>query len=169
MLDTLASNNYIHCDYKLDNVAYENPDEMNVILIDYDITTLQQLVPTNKLINFYDNKVYTMDVSSSYPPMYISNNLPLQFPINVFFKLPLSYWDKYSIGGLVNIIKNLNIKYNFETIKLPPKLSNGKVLVLMSQHMIHYLRLNDITYDTIPTYTELYNIFSYLNDNDLIV
>lgn len=168
MLYTLASNNYIHCDYKLDNVAYENPDEMNVILIDYDITTLQQLVPTNKLISFYDNKVYTMNVSSSHPPMYISNNLPLQFPINVFFKLPLSHWDKYSIGGLVDIIKNLNIKYNFETIKLPPKLSNGKILVLMSQHIIHYLRLNETTYDTIPTYSELYNIFSYLYENNLV-
>ena len=168
MLDILASNGYIHCDYKLDNVAYENPDEMNVILIDYDITTLQQLVPTNKLISFYDNKVYTMYVSSTYPPRYIKNDLPLKNPINVFYKLPLYQWDKYSIGGLIDIIERLEIQYNFEKIKLPPILSNGKILVLMSQDIIHYLKLNDTTYDTIPTYSELYNIFSYLYENNLV-
>jgi hypothetical protein len=169
MLDTLASNGYIHCDYKLDNVAYENPDDMNVILIDYDITTLQQLVSTNRLIKFTnDNKVNTIFVSSTYPPMYISNNLPLTYPINVFFKLPLSIWDKYSIGGLINIINTLNIKFNFDTIKIPHELSNGKIDVLMSRHIVHFLRLNDTTYDTIPTYKELYSIFNYLNNNGFI-
>lgn len=169
MLNALASNGYIHCDYKLDNVAYDNPDEMNVILIDYDITTLQQLVKTNKLIQFtHDNMVNTIVVSSTYPPMYISNNLELKYPINVFFKLPLSKWDKYSIGGLIDIINTLNIKYNFDTIKIPPELSNGKVDVLMSRHIVHFLKLNDTTYDTIPTYKELYNIFTYLYDKRFI-
>ena len=88
--------------------------------------------------------------------------------MNVFFKLPLSLWDKYSIGGLINIIDTLNIKFKFDTIKIPLELSNGKIDVLMSRHIIHFLRLNDTTYDTIPTYKELYSIFNYLNDNGFI-
>jgi len=169
MLDILASNNYIHCDYKIDNVAYENPDEMNVILIDYDITTLQQLVTTNRLIKFYpDNNVKTIYVSSTYPPVYISNYEPLQFPINVSFKLPLFYWNKYSIGGLVQIINSLNIEYNFNTILIPNELSNGKVTYLTPDRITDFLRLNDTNYDNIPTYTELYKIFTYLIDNNYI-
>jgi hypothetical protein len=169
MLDILASNNYIHCDYKIDNVAYENPDEMNVILIDYDITTLQQLVTTNRLIKFYpDNDVKTIYVSSTYPPVYISNYEPLQFPINVSFKLPLFYWNKYSIGGLVQIINSLNIEYNFNTILIPNELSNGKVTYLTPDRITDFLRLNDTNYNNIPTYTELYKIFTYLIDNNHI-
>lgn len=170
MLDILQSKGYIHCDYKLDNVAYDNPETMNVILIDYDISTLQPLVPTNKLISFSrDNMVNTIDVSSTFPPMYISNNLPLRVPLNVFFKLPLYKWDKYSIGGLINIIETLNIKYNFELISIPPELSNGKVKNIGPKHIITYLQLKNTDYDMIPTYKELHNIFTYLKDGGHIV
>jgi hypothetical protein len=145
-------------DYKIDNIAYENPDLMNVILIDYDITTLQKLIQSNSAIKFNtNNTVSYIDATSTYLPKYIND------------ALPLSKWDKYSIGGLINIIDYLDIKFNFVSIKIPPDLSNGKINTLNVSSIIYDLKLEDYEYDNIPTYEELYNIFDYLNINGSIM
>jgi hypothetical protein len=158
MLNILASHSYIHMDYKIDNIAYENPDLMNVILIDYDITTLQKLIQSNSAIKFNtNNTVSYIDATSTYLPKYIND------------ALPLSKWDKYSIGGLINIIDYLDIKFNFVSIKIPPDLSNGKINTLNVSSIIYDLKLEDYEYDNIPTYEELYNIFDYLNINGSIM
>lgn len=169
MLDYLASNNYIHCDYKIDNIAYDDPETMNVVLIDYDITTLQPLVQSNPKFTFDDNNnVNALYVSSTYPPTYIRGSSPIEFPVNVEYKLPLQQWDKYSIGGLVDIIESLNITYNFSKITLSPGLTNGKIRDLISSNVVDSLKLNSINYKSIPTYKQLYDIFRYLNNNNYI-
>ena len=163
MLHILSTNNYIHCDYKIDNVAYDDPEKMNVVLIDYDITTLQPLVQSNTNFVFdANNNVNTLYTSSTYPPMYISGELPLEYPINVTYKIPLKQWDKYSIGGLIDIIVSLNISYRFDTIIIDQTLTNGKITKLNSRDMIHSLKLNDKSYYAIPTYEEILNIYFYL-------
>jgi serine/threonine protein kinase len=158
MLNYLASKGYIHCDYKIDNVAYDSPEKMNVILIDYDITTLQKLTPTNKYFAYNsDNTVSYLMASTTYKPNYLTKSLPL------------SKWDKYSIGGLAQIIRSLNIRYNFNTLRIDSNLSNNKITIISSLDMVRSLNLLSKDYNNIPTYTELHTIFSYLHNNRYIM
>ena len=164
MLKFLADKKYIHCDYKLDNVAYDNKETMNVILIDYDITTLQQLVKSNPqiLLDRY-GKITGINAPSTYTPKYIFGNT--QFAL---YNVPLHKWDKYSIGGLINIIESLNIEYKFDLLSIDPNLSMGKIHMLDRKYIIMSLNLYDTSYDDIPTYQELENIFIYLRDNNYV-
>ena len=166
MLDYLSSMGYIHCDYKIENVAYDSLEKMNVILIDYDITTLQPLLKTNTNFRFDVNgNVTKLSVTSTFPPAYISKTRSLSDVI----KLPLKLWDKYSIGGLVDMIDNLNIDYNFDELKLDSSLSNGKIKNVLSRDILYSLKLTSNNYNDIPTYKELYEIFNYLVSNNYII
>jgi serine/threonine protein kinase len=169
MLKYLAYNKYIHCDYKLDNVAYDDNEIMNVILIDYDITTLQPLVKSNpKFTSDTNGNIIGLYSSSTYPPRYISEDLPPAYPVAVKYRLPLNKWDKYSIGGLVNIILSIKIQYKFDILGIDPKLSMGKITKLNSKNIPYSLNLYDTSYDNIPTYQELENIFTYLRDKNYV-
>jgi hypothetical protein len=95
--------------------------------------------------------------------MYISNNLPITNPVNVAFRLPLQKWDKYSIGGLINIINSLEINYRFDELDIDPLLSNGKIRRISSRNIPYSLNLLNTNYERIPTYKELYAIFNFFS------
>jgi len=164
MLDNLQRNRYIHCDYKLANVAWENDETMNVILIDYDITTLQPLVNDNTNFAFdRSGNVQSMSVSSTFPPVYLNN--VAAYPFIPHVSIPISYWDKYSIGGLINIIKILDIHFNFDELDIDPKITDGLIPKIWSRDIIYSLRLEDKKYEDIPTYAQLVRLFRWLIDN----
>jgi hypothetical protein len=165
MLHKLQQQGYIHCDYKIGNIAWENNDTMNVILIDYDISTLQPLIMSNpKFVFDNDGNVLNMMVTSSFQPRYISNTR--QNPVVARYLMPIERWDKYSTGGLVDIIKSLQLEFNSHEIIIEPPI--GNISIIHTSNIIESLKLNSLRYEDIPTYGELYDIFKFLLEEKYI-
>jgi hypothetical protein len=164
MLEFLQSNKYFHADYKIGNIAYDNEDDLNVILIDYDINTLQLLSSKNPMFEFDNNivKKIKFSITPKFTPKYI--DIDSEGNTN---DIDLKYWDKYSIGGLINIIKELKIEFIFKTykVKVDDPLYDyiSKELNLDDpEQLISDLNLDASDYDKIPTYTRLLSIFDRL-------
>ena len=159
MLNELSMNNSFHADFKLGNVGWEDSNKMNVILIDYDIDTIQKLDNMNKTITVNNGVVTEINFASTYIPEYIKVNN------NTIRSLPLEQYIKYSIGGLYEIIKKLNIKYNFSTVNID---FSDKIKVLDANDMGKSLNLLNKNFDSIPTYDEMITIFNWLYKSNLI-
>jgi len=154
MLNTLYENKYIHLDYKITNIAWENPDTMNVILIDYDNNTLFKIDSNDELFQFDETGKMRIAYSSTYVPQYLSNDK---------YKLLRLNWDKYSIAGFENIYNSLNIEYVSPTIDNinPPIKLNDRISFsnLNFSTILQDLKINDHRYELIPTYSELLEFF----------
>jgi hypothetical protein len=170
MLHTLVSNNYIHTDYKLTNVGWEDNENMNVILIDYDYNTLLELNENKSNLFKKINKNINLDVDnmvSTYIPKYLSSNSFIERK-NIF---DINEYNKYSVGGLINVIENLNIEYNFNKLisENPPFIDMNDPMLniykLDGTNICLSLRLYSDTYEFIPTYEQLLNLFIYLGRN----
>ena len=164
MLDDLAKNNSFHADYKIENIGWENPEKMNVILIDYDIDTIQSLNSTNKKIVIDKNgNVTSLLFPSTFIPEYIKTN-------NSILSIPYQKYIKYSVGGLNQIIKTLNISFNTQFVKLPSTVEVvGKIYTLNLQDLSTSLQLTSKNYDKIPTYSEMRIILNWLFISKLVV
>ena len=164
MLDNLAKNNSFHADYKIANIGWENPEKMNVILIDYDIDTIQSIDSTNKKIVVDTNgNVSSLLFPSTFIPEYIKRN-------NGILSVPIQQYIKYSVGGLDQIIKTLNISYTTQFVKLPSTLATGgKIYVLNLEDLSTSLHLTSKNYDTIPTYSEMLVILNWIFISKLVV
>jgi hypothetical protein len=158
MLDELQKNNCFHADYKIGNVGWESSDKMNVILIDYDINTIQNVNESNPKIKINDNKIV---VNISFPSTYIPEYLKHGDGIKA---IPLNQYIKYSIGGLYNIFKVLNVQYNFDTLEID-FLSNRNITILDSKDIGNSLHLTNTNYDLIPRFSEIKNVFDMLIKN----
>jgi hypothetical protein len=133
MLGRLYINNYIHADYKLANVGWDNSNTMNVILLDYDIYTLQKLEESNPEFE-YSRDGLILKSPSTYVPEYIKYNKR---------RNTIESYDKYSVGGLYYLIKDLKIKFTMD--KYTYDLGNS-------------LRLDSPNYGDIPKYVDMYDI-----------
>jgi len=156
MLNTLSKNNSFHADYKIGNVGWEDPLKMNVILIDYDIDTIQQLNNTNSKIGIKNGLVTSIYFPSTFIPGYIKNG-------NRINAVPVEQYIKYSIGGLNQIIQSLNISFTQKTIKISENLApNRKITTLNLNDLGTSLHLTNPNYDLIPTYDEILNILMFI-------
>jgi len=101
-LDDLQKNNMFHGDYKLTNVGWDN--DYNLIMIDYDEETLGVADDKDKKFK------------SSVRPAWF------RYIRNSGLKLDNTFYIKYSVEGLINVIENLNFKVTpkfFNNISLP--------------------------------------------------
>jgi len=115
MLRDLVNNKSFHADYKIGNVGWDDDAKMDVILIDYDIDTIQHIDNLNNKFVIYNNKVTSIRFPSTYIPEYIRDGQGIK-------SVPLEQYIKYSIGGLYNIIQVLAIQFNEKEIDLPQNL-----------------------------------------------
>ena len=179
MLAELNKYNYAHFDYKLMNVGFEInkiTNTIDVILIDYDESTLQEILPTNK--NFKVNEeglVYTIhNTSMTYIPPYISDE-DSKDPLNFDYLHPIWKFDKFAIYGLYMIIILLDIKFkknNLSYYSLPiyDILTNkyhffpNGIINLYKLNNFNYdeLHLKSNSYDNIPTYQLLLDLFDII-------
>jgi hypothetical protein len=156
MLNNLSKNNSFHADYKIGNIGWEDPIQMNVILIDYDIDTIQQLTNTNSKIGIKNCLVTSIYFPSTFIPEYIKNGDRIK-------SVPLEQYIKYSIGGLNQIIQLLNISFTQKTIKISEKLApNRNITTLNLNDLGTSLHLTNPNYDLIPTYDEILNILMFI-------
>ena len=171
MLNDLLKQNYTHFDYKLANIGFEiENNEINIILIDYDKRTLQELSLDNNIFIVNDNQNVTLayDISSYVPPWLIDNNKK-----RIYDKfVPIDYFKKYCTVGLYYILDiiyiefktdNLNITKltNFEQLKNKYMFKNFIILEDLSDE----LHLNSSNYNIIPTYDLLLEILSPIINN----
>lgn len=164
MLDNLAKNNSFHADYKIANIGWESSEKMNVILIDYDIDTIQSIDSTNnKFVVDTDGNVTSLLFPSTFIPEYIKKNKGI-------LSIPIQQYIKYSVGGLDQIIKTLNISYTTQYVELPSTVGvDGKITKLNLQDLSTSLHLTSKSYDIIPTYSEMRIILNWLFISKLIV
>ena len=177
MLDKLQQNNCFHADYKIGNVGWENSDSMNVIMIDYDINTIQNVsesnpkIKTNKgalpltegsqsLAEGSQSLVMNISFPSTYIPEYLKHGKGIK-------AIPLEQYIKYSVGGLYNIFQVLNIQYTFDTLPIDLLPSNN-ITTLDSKNLGKSLNLTSSNYDSIPTYKDILNVFDMLIKNRYI-
>ena len=163
MLNTLSKNNSFHADYKIGNVGWEDPLKMNVILIDYDIDTIQQLNNTNSKIGIKNGLVTSIYFPSTFIPEYLKNGDNIK-------SVPVEQYIKYSIGGLNQIIQTLNISITQKTIKIPENLAPTRNITTLNLNDLGTsLHLTNPNYDLIPTYDEILNILlllkNYINND----
>ena len=162
MLNKLTDNNTFHGDYKITNVGWENSTKMDVILIDYDVDTIQVCDNSNIKFKLRSNGDATGFLfASTYLPQYLKNGNKLK-------TIPESKYIKYSVGGLVEIIDVLNIQFTIDFINLPSKLHYKKIKNLNLNKLSDTLYLNSDNYDEIPMYNEIINILMYLYECKLV-
>lgn len=171
MLNDLSKYNYTHFDYKITNIGFEiENNKINVILIDYDESTLQELTLDNK--NFYldrnNNVTRIVNTSMTHVPEWLSkedNPKPYIFD----YHLPVSKFDKFAVVGLLYMIIKLDIKFKVDTLSLSDlpsfkiltnnyRFNNYIKLINLSKNDV--LRLSYENYDLVPTYKLLLEIFS---------
>jgi len=157
MLNTLQEQKYVHLDYKITNVAWEDPNTMNVILIDYDHNTLFKTDGDDDLfvLKTDNGEYYVVKYATTYVPNYIK--------LHDDTKIPNEQLDKYSIGGFENLYQTLNIEFIselIEEIEPPIKVSNNvKIRRIVPDTLLIYLQIYNPRYEIIPTYAQLLNFF----------
>lgn len=168
MLNTLQEKKYIHLDYKITNVAWEDPNTMNVILIDYDNNTLFKIDGNDNLFILNtddDGDYYNIKYSTTYVPNYIAST-------NDVSKIPPYRLDKYSMGGFQNLYQILKIEFISELIENidPPIKVNDYVRIkrIVPDTLLLHLEIDSSNYELIPTYAELLNFFLNLGISGLI-
>jgi hypothetical protein len=169
MLNMLYNNNSFHADYKPANVGWENDDTMNVILLDYEKSTIINTTDDSYFMKTKKDTIrphpYNFVFTQGFEPFYISD----KFGWNASKS---SEYDKWSIGGLTALIFYLNIEYNTsDVINFPPTISNltldPNIKTEDTAIASNFLHLYSKTYDDVPSYDELGRIFTYIIDNKL--
>jgi len=181
MLKKLADNYEFHSDYKIANVAWDNTNTLNVILVDYDEDTIQSASNTNRLLspsNEDPTKIDKIYFSSTYIPEYLKNpnectlydgSKRLGYPCVLPNYTPEQF-NKFSVGGLYHIINDLNIQYNLKTINIPASLSIYKrgISNLNTINLGSSLNLNNKNYNLIPDYAEIIEVLDHIRDKNYI-
>ena len=160
ILDEFILKNLYWADLKIANVGWEYNNEMNPILIDYDMNTILNVNQKN-------------DTTSTYKPSY-----------KLSVGLEKNNYDKFSIGGLWDIISNLNIKFNknnyiYNDTKIFPNITinvdtTSTFNFLKSLNIKGYQYDNPpkeseyLNYDNIPTYDIILKILNSLESNNYI-
>ena len=168
MLNTLQEEKYIHLDYKITNVAWEDPNTMNVILIDYDHNTLFKTDGDDDLFvlktDADNNNYYRIKYPTTYVPDYIT--------LYDDSKISPSKLDKYSMAGFQNLYQILNIEFISDFIENidPPIKVNDYITIrkINPELLLLYLEIDSSNYEIIPTYAELLNFFLNLGISGLI-
>jgi len=147
-------------DLKIANVGWEYNNEMSPIIIDYDTYTIL-------------NVNQKIDSMSTYKPSYKLSG-----------DLEKNNYDKFSIGGLWDIISNLDIKFNkkeftYKDTTIFPNL-NIKINTRSTYNFLKSLKIKGylhddppkeseyLNYDDIPTYELILKILNSLESNDII-
>jgi hypothetical protein len=181
MLNDLYQNDMFHADYKLDNIGWD--DNYNIILIDYDYGTIQEASKRNNLLELDENgRVSQYYFASTYTPDYIGRNGE-NYGIAVYRKKP-RYYVMYSVGGLGQLIFNLNIKPNISQypldsnnnsiIKIPSNLISNQYIkeIYMNNDegfiFPYSLYLFDKEYEHIPKYDDLLILLKYIIEKGFI-
>jgi hypothetical protein len=107
MLLDLRKQNCFHSDYKMSNIGWD--DNLNIVLIDYDKNTIMN-ISNNDIIRKIkdDNNIMTkLNFPYTHIPKYLIH------PNNKYINsLPIETFDKYSVGGLLEIIMKLKLPIN---------------------------------------------------------
>jgi hypothetical protein len=182
MLNDLLMSNYTHFDYKITNIGFEINEltkSIDIILIDYDKNTLQELSIDNDSfnINKYD-ETYVIDsinIPTTYIPPYLSNK-DNDKPYIFDYKYTIKEFDKYAVFGLYYLIITLDIKFKENMLSLYSipqynilinnyNLNNTIYLDKLSNTYYDELHLSNSDYDKIPTYKLIIRIFSIIMKN----
>jgi hypothetical protein len=130
MLAELKKKNMFHADYQISNIGWNN--SVDVVLIDYDLDTIQEVSSENALLEKknIDGSIYITKFNKNFIPTHIPiyiakyadiiNGKLVTKPDTL---LPLSYFNKFSIGGLAHIINELNIETTSDVCKIPSSIS----------------------------------------------
>ena len=167
-LDKLQKNNMIYKDYKFENIAWNS--EMNVVLNNYDLESLQA-VSNNENQAIYKDRKKEKNIFN------MSDEMLLKF-FKIDVNNDIHSNDKISINGLKELIDILNIKYTDKFINKLPLPANELIIVSkrrigkLSPHTITSnlnLDIDNINYEDIPTYDEIIAVFEWLYLNEYII
>ena len=77
---------------------------------------------------------------------------------------PYEKFNMYSVGGLLQIINWLKIKFSKQIINLPPELQTKNIVSINTNNIYTSLNLDNTNYDLIPSYESMFKIIDFLKD-----
>lgn len=115
LLIDLKNNNSFHGDFKLENIGWD--DNLNIVLIDYDQNTIVNI--NESIYEKTTPRYYRLIFPYSYLPQYLISD-EKKYVINIEYVK----YDKFSVGGLVNIISKLSLENLITEFKLNDSYEN---------------------------------------------
>lgn len=129
MLLELQKNNSFLGDYKLSNIGWD--DELNIFLIDYDSDTIIKIDDKLLKINPNNRASRILSFTHSYIPNYLT--VDKKYASSDINMIEIPKYDKFSVGGLVRILKYLELDVD----------------------LINEFKLNDPVYENILSYDDM--------------
>jgi hypothetical protein len=174
MLNDLNQENYIHFDYKIQNIGFEiENDDIKVILIDYDEKTLQELTLNNPNFNLDEKTGYIYFENITYTPSLL--------PQWIEKVRKIKYFAKFANAALLNVILDLDINFKindyFINIYDDEDYINELVDCKFDKNLENYtiklqelsytdqLQLNSDIYRLTPSYKFLVKLFTPIMKN----
>lgn len=126
LLKTFYDKNIIHTDLKIDNISFD--EDLIPICIDYDKETLQEVSLKNSKLIINRNILSHFWFATTYFPNYFKQNISTFSYKNYIIK-PQHYLNLklYSIGGLTEIIRRLEIDFIIDQIDIPIDVYNYSI------------------------------------------
>ena len=136
MLLDFRKQNYFLGDYKISNIGWEK--DFEIILIDYDQDSIikidDKIIRNGKIMK----QMKYLGFPHTFIPNYLTSNIKLK--LSQINDTEIIKYDKFSVGGLINIIEELKIKPD----------------------LINIFKLNDENYDNIFTYEQMLDLLPSL-------
>ena len=165
MLEKFRKYNRFLSDLKWNNIGLD--ENNNPILIDYDSTSIIEIIPEN--FNMKDGLKIIPKFSFTFHPLYLQIDASRNFsPIDI------RRFDKFSLGGLFNIIQILNCDFKEKIINIPidKQYKNqsqiNNINNISFQDLIVYFKLKSTNYDDIASYQEMITVLEYIQQLDII-
>ena len=170
LLKSLYEKNIIHTDLKIDNISYD--EDLVPIFIDYDKTTLQEVSLSNRELRIYGTNLTYFWFATTYFPNYLKYNVATFSYKNYNIKQQ-NYLNLklYSIGGLTEIIRRLQIDFLVNEIIIPTTVYDfSKLTKKLSQNIyldnpdnfILSLHLEYVNHAQILDYNEILIVLDYI-------
>jgi hypothetical protein len=168
MLEKFRKYNRILTDLKWTNIALD--ENNNPILIDYDDKSILEIIPDN--FNMRNDLV----ISSKFPFTFVPNYLKIDISRNFSSPIDIKKLDKFSFGGLHNIMQALDFNFTTTSINIPidkqyknqPQIKNNTNTNISFADLFIYFRIGSAYYEDLASYQEMITVLEYIQQQNVI-
>jgi hypothetical protein len=167
MLEKFRKYNRFLTDLKWINIGLD--ENNNPILIDYDDKSILEIIPEN----FYMSNGLVN--SSKFPFTFAPNYLQIDRSRN-FSPIDIKKFDKFSLGGLLDIMRILDFNFKTTSINIPidkqyknqPKIKNNTNTNISFADLFIYFRIGSAYYEDLASYQEMITVLEYIQQQNVI-
>jgi len=167
MLEKFRKYNRFLSDLKWNNIGLD--ENNNPILIDYDDKTIIEIIPENFNMS---NRFVTKE---RFPFTFAPNYLQIDSSRN-FSPIDIQKFDKFSLGGLLDIMRTLDFNFKTASINIPidKQYKNQSQVFdpantnISFRDISLYFRITSAYYKDIASYQEMITVLEYIQQQNVI-